>query len=91
VTTSTNDPSFLATLFRKSRHNITEEKAMKSILNLQSDSEKIQAANVPRPENEEQKAQAQAPPSKRLSKFVNRAAHKGAMHSGRGGSGIFTK
>ena len=65
---------------------------MKSILNLQSDSdkvEKIQAASVPRPENEEQKSQA--PPSKRLSKFVNRAAHKGAMHSSRGGSGIFTK
>ena len=64
---------------------------MKSILNLNlpSDSEKIQAANVPRPENEEQKSQT--PPSKRLSKFVKNAAHKGAMHSGRGGSGIFTK
>jgi len=68
-----------------------EEKAMKSILNLNppSDSEKIQAANVPRPENEDQKSQT--PPSKRLSKFVKNAAHKGAMHSGRGGSGIFTK
>ena len=64
---------------------------MKSILNLnlQSDSEKVQAASVPRPESEEQKSQA--PPSKRLSKFVNRAAHKGALHSSRGGSGIFTK
>ena len=68
-----------------------EQVPMKSILNLQSDSEKVQAASVPRPENEEQKAQAQSPPSKRLSKFVNRAAHKGALHSSRGGSGIFTK
>jgi hypothetical protein len=94
VTTITIGRSFLATLFPKLRHNITEEKAMKSILNLNlpSDSEKIQAANVPRPENEAPKSQdSQAPPSKRLSKFVNRAAHKGALHSSRGGSGIFTK
>jgi len=58
-------------------------------LNLQNESEKApQAANVPRPESEEQKSPTA---SKRLSKFVNRAAHKGAMHSSRGGSGIFTK
>jgi len=65
---------------------------MKSILqlNLQNENEKVQAANVPRPESEETK-QPQAAPSKRLSKFVNRAAHKGALHSSRGGSGIFTK
>jgi hypothetical protein len=68
-----------------------EEQAMKPILqlNLQSDSEKApQAANVPKQESEEPKSPIG---SKRLSKFVNRAAHKGAMHSGRGGSGIFTK
>jgi hypothetical protein len=58
-------------------------------LNLRSDSEKAEAANLSRPESEEPKPMAA--PSKRLSKFVNRAAHKGAVHSSRSGSGIFTK
>jgi hypothetical protein len=91
VTTITNRAAFLQPFSWNCVTIRVEEQAMKSILNLnlQSDSEKVQAASVPRPENEEPKPMAA--PSKRLSKFVNRAAHKGAVHSSRSGSGIFTK
>jgi hypothetical protein len=92
VTTITKPAHFGQPFFSNCVTIWVEEQAMKSILNLQSDSEKgekVEAASVPRPEDEEQKTQS--PPSKRLSKFVNRAAHKGALHSSRGGSGIFTK
>jgi len=58
-------------------------------LNLKSDNEKAEAPNFPRQEGEEQKEPL--PPSKRFNKFVKSTAHKAASHSGRGGSGIFTK
>jgi hypothetical protein len=58
-------------------------------LHLQDDSEKAGAPNLPRPEREEPRPEA--PTSKRLNKFVNRATHKAATHSSRGGSGMFTK
>jgi hypothetical protein len=58
-------------------------------LHLQSESEKAEAAaNLPRQEPEEPRPLA---PSKRFNKFLSRTAHKAATHTGRGGSGIFTK
>ena len=58
-------------------------------LNLHSDSEKADEANVTKQEQKEPE-----PPviSKRVNKFVNRAAHKASTEFRRGGSGgIFTK
>jgi hypothetical protein len=61
-------------------------------LNLLSESEKAQAASLPRAESE---AECEEPkpfvPSKRLSRFVNRAAHKAATEYSRSGSGFFSK
>jgi hypothetical protein len=59
-------------------------------LNLQSDSEKAEATNLPRAEHEESQPQTQ-PHSKRFNKFVSRTAHKAASHTSRSGSGMFTK
>jgi hypothetical protein len=63
---------------------------MESILklNLQSDREKMEASSLPTQESEEPKPMV---PSKRLNRIVNRAAHKAAIHTSRGGSGIFSK
>ncbi len=58
-------------------------------LHLQSESEKAEAEKLPRQEPEEEPRPLA--PSKRFNKFVNRTAHKAASHTGRGGSGIFTK
>jgi len=58
-------------------------------LHLQSESEKAEAANLPRQEPEEPRPLVA--PSKRFNKFVNRTAHKVATHAGRSGAGIFTK
>lgn len=58
-------------------------------LNLQSDTEKAQPANLPEPERKEQ---PEAPVmSKRLHRLVNKAAHKAASEFGRNKSGIFSK
>gem|GEM_PF-3540235 len=65
---------------------------MESILklNLQSDSEKAEAAgNLPSQERMEEPPQQEPPHSKRFSKFVSRTAHKAATRSG--GGGMFTK
>jgi len=58
-------------------------------LNLISQSDKAEAPNFQKAEREDQKEPL--PPSKRFNKFVKSTAHKAASHSGRGGSGIFTK
>ena len=57
-------------------------------LDLQSNSEKTRAASLPKPERQEP-----SPPEtkRRLSRFINKAAHHAANRFGRGTSGIFTK
>jgi hypothetical protein len=57
-------------------------------LNLHSDSEKPETANLPNPEH---KNPEPAAPSKRLKRLVNKAAHKAATEFGRNKSGIFSK
>ena len=63
---------------------------MKSLLqlNLKSDGEKVETANLPKRENEEPRPLI---PSKRLNRMINRAAHKAASEYGRSGGGIFSK
>ena len=65
---------------------------MESILklNLQSESDRAETANLPKQQTEEPQPSVQ-PHSKRFSKFVSRTAHKAATHAGGGGSGMFTK
>ncbi len=58
-------------------------------LNLNSETDKVEAPNFSKQEREEQKDPL--PPSKRFNKFVKSTAHKAASHSGRSGSGMFTK
>lgn len=57
-------------------------------LNLRSDGEKIDTANLPKSEEKEP-----SPPvmSKRLHRLLNKAAHKAASEYGRSKSGIFSK
>jgi hypothetical protein len=57
-------------------------------LNLRDEKENANAANLPKPEVKEP-----VPPvlSKRVNKYLNKAAHKAAGEYGRGGSGIFSK
>ncbi len=57
-------------------------------LRLEVDKEKAEAPDTSKPEVREPQ-----PPvmGKRLNAIVNRAAHKAATHSGRQGSGIFSK
>ena len=57
-------------------------------LNLQSDRQKAEPANLPNPEPKDPE-----PPvsSKRLHLLVNKAAHKAATEFGRNSSGIFSK
>lgn len=57
-------------------------------LHLESDKVKTEAENLPKPEQEEAKVIV---PSKRLSRIINRAAHKAATEFRKGGSGIFSK
>ena len=57
-------------------------------LNLQSDSDKAKATNLPRPEP---KGAANPESAKRLHRFVNKAAQRAATEFGRSGSGIFSK
>ena len=57
-------------------------------LNLQIDSDKAKATNLPRPEHKDPVIPESA---KRLNRFVNKAAHKAAREFGRSGSGIFSK
>jgi len=55
-------------------------------LNLKDDSDKPANANLsPQPVTEPEVS------TKKLNAIANRAAHKGAQHSSRGGSGIFSK
>ncbi|WP_420237355.1 hypothetical protein ACOBR2_17320 [Telmatobacter bradus] len=55
-------------------------------LNLKSDNDQPVQANLSPPEQEDPSATA-----KKLNMIANKAAHKGAAHSGRGGSGLFSK
>lgn len=57
-------------------------------LNLQNNSEKAEAANLPKPEREEPESQEAL---KRLNQLANRIAHKAANEYGRNTSGIFSK
>jgi len=58
-------------------------------LNLHDEKENANAANLPKPEGKEPEAPVL---SKRVNKFINRAAHKAAGQYGRSGtSGIFSK
>ena len=57
-------------------------------LHLESDPRKLETENLTKAENEEPKPVVS---SKRLSRIMNRAAHKAAGEYGRGGSGIFSK
>jgi hypothetical protein len=57
-------------------------------LNLRSDIEKAVPASLPNPERKEPES---SPPSKRLHRLLNRAAHKAAAELGRNRSGIFSK
>ena len=57
-------------------------------LNLQSDSQKAELANLPNPEHKEVESPVL---SKRLHRLVNKAAHKAASEFGRSKSGIFSK
>jgi hypothetical protein len=57
-------------------------------LNLQSDSQKNEPANLP---NRESKEAEPVVLSKRLHRLVNKAAHKAATEFGRNKSGIFSK
>jgi hypothetical protein len=68
----------------------TEDQVMEHFiqLNLQSDSDKAKAANLPRPEHNDPATPEFA---KRVNRFVNRAAHKAATEFGKNGSGIFSK
>ena len=59
-------------------------------LHLQSDNPKPEAENRPKPEGENEKSKPFVT-SKRLSRMVNRAAHKGASQYSRNSSGIFSK
>ncbi len=56
-------------------------------LNLQSDSQKAEPANLPAPEGKAE------PPvlSKKLHRLANKAAHKAASEFGRNKAGIFSK
>jgi hypothetical protein len=55
-------------------------------LDLRSDSDSTEQANLPQPEQKDSDAQA-----KKLNQIANRAAHKGASQYGRGSSGLFSK
>jgi hypothetical protein len=59
-------------------------------LNLRDEKENANAANLPKTDAKEPEP---GPPvlSKRVNKFLNKAAHKAAGEYGRGGSGIFSK
>ena len=57
-------------------------------LNLHSDGERAETANSFKPER---KALESPPISRRLKRFVNKAAHKAATEFGRSRSGIFSK
>jgi hypothetical protein len=57
-------------------------------LNLHSDSEKTEAANLPIPENQEPESEETR---KRLNQIANRAAHKAAAEYGRYASRVFSK
>ena len=57
-------------------------------LNLHSESEKPEPANLPNPERKEPEPSVS---SKRLKRLVNKAAHKAATEFGRNKSGIFSK
>jgi hypothetical protein len=56
-------------------------------LNLQSNSEKAEAANRPKPEPEEPEPDV----VRRLNRMANRVAHKAATEYGRNTSGIFSR
>ena len=57
-------------------------------LNLQTNTGKVEPANLPDAERKEQETPIL---SKRLHRLVNRAAHKAATEFGRNKSGIFTR
>lgn len=57
-------------------------------LNLQSDSQKAEPANLPNPESKEPESPVL---SKRLHRLADKAAHKAATEFGRNKSGIFSK
>ena len=57
-------------------------------LNLRSDSEKSEAANLPNPEHQEPETEATR---KKLNQIANRAAHKAAAEYGRYASRVFSK
>ena len=57
-------------------------------LNLQSDTQDSEPANLPNPERKEAEP---AVLSKRLHRLVNKAAHKAAVEYGRNKSGLFSK
>ena len=57
-------------------------------LNLVDEKENANAANLPKPEVKEPETPVF---SKRINKYLNKAAHKAAGEYRRGGSGIFSK
>jgi hypothetical protein len=57
-------------------------------LNLRDEKENANAASLPKPEVKEPGTPVLG---KRVSKLLNKAAHKAAGEYGRGGSGIFSK
>ena len=57
-------------------------------LNLRSDGEKSEAANLPNPEPHEPESEEAR---KRLNQIANRAAHKAAAEYGRYASRVFSK
>ncbi len=57
-------------------------------LNLQSDREKAESENPPKPEGEQQEPRVVG---KRLNRLARKAAHKAATEYSRSGSGIFAK
>lgn len=57
-------------------------------LNLRDEKENADAANLPKPDVKEPETPVI---SKRVNKFLNKAAHKAAGQYGRSGSGIFSK
>ena len=58
-------------------------------LNLNPESDRPQAQNVPKPENTEQQQAEDLAHSKRIHQMLNKAAHKAATRGG--GGGIFSK
>ena len=57
-------------------------------LNLRSDSDRSEAANLPNPERQEPESEETR---KKLIQLANRAAHKAAAHTGRYAAGVFSK